>query len=99
MSLGMKLFKFTAGTATGAAIGAAVGSLLAPHRGTDLQRSTRELIAETQSDGKLGQHLTESEMADRFRNRVNDPTALTGQHAAPPDTNLPGAQVVTLRNP
>lgn len=99
MSLGMKLLKFTAGTATGAAIGVAVGSLLAPHRGTDLQRSTRELIAETRSDGALGQHLTEREMADRFRNRVDDPTALAGQHAAPPDASHSGAQVETLRNP
>lgn len=97
MSLGLKLLKFTAGTATGTAIGVAVGSLLAPHRGADLQRSTRELITETMSDGTLAQHLTEGEMADRFRNQVKDPTALTGQQTDPPGTDHPGAPVETLR--
>jgi gas vesicle protein len=82
MSLGMKLLKFTAGTATGTAIGVAVGSLLAPQRGADLQRSTRQLISETKSDGELAQQLTEGEMADRFRNQVSDPSALTSEGAS-----------------
>ena len=77
MSLGMKLLKFTAGSATGTAIGVAVGSLLAPGRGADFQRSMRELITETRSDGDLAQQLTAEELARRFRNQVSDPTALT----------------------
>lgn len=99
MSLGLKLFKFAAGTATGTAIGVAVGSLLAPHRGTELQRSTRQLITEVKSDGELAEQLTEGELADRFRNQVNDPTALTDQQTAPPDATLTGAHVETLRTP
>ncbi len=82
MAIGMKIFKFTAGTATGTAIGLALGSLLAPQRGVDLRRSTRTFVAEVKSDGELAQDLTEGELAERFRNRVNDPTALTGQHTS-----------------
>ena len=82
MSLGMKLLKFTAGTATGTAIGVAIGSLLAPQRGADLQRTTRQLISETKSDGDLAQQLTEKELADRFRSQVSDPSALTNEEAS-----------------
>lgn len=76
MGVAKKLFKFTAGGATGTVIGLAVGSLLAPQRGADLQQATHDLVDEAKSDGQVAQERTEHEMRERFRKQVNDPTAL-----------------------
>lgn len=78
MGVAKKLFKFTAGSATGTVIGLAVGSVLAPQRGADLRRSTQDLIVEAKAEGEMSQERTEQELKERFRNRVNDSTALTG---------------------
>lgn len=79
MGVAKKLFKFTAGGATGTVVGLAVGSLLAPQRGADLQQATQDLITEAKSDGQVAQDRTERELKERFRQQVNDPTALTGE--------------------
>ncbi len=82
MGFAKKLFKFTAGSATGTAIGLAVGSLLAPQRGADLQQATQDLITEAKTDGQVAQDRTERELQERFRDKVNDPRALTGQESS-----------------
>lgn len=76
MGLAKRLFKFTAGGATGAAVGMAVGSLLAPQRGETFQQGVRELVTETKTAGANAQTQTERELVERFRQRVNDPDAL-----------------------
>lgn len=76
MGIAKKLFKFTAGSATGTAVGLAVGTLLAPQRGADLQQATQDLITEAKSDGQNAQERTEAALKERFRQSVNDPTAL-----------------------
>lgn len=76
MDLAKKLFKFTAGGATGAAVGIGVASLLAPQRGETLQKDVNDLIAEVKTSGENARTETERELAERFRQRVNDPDAL-----------------------
>lgn len=76
MGLAKKLFKFTAGSATGAAVGMAVGALFAPQRGEAFQKDVNDLIVEVKTSGKHAQIQTERELAERFRQRVNDPEAL-----------------------
>lgn len=77
MGLAKKLFKFTAGSATGAAIGGAVATLLAPQRGEELQKDVNDLVTEAKSAGANAQTQTKRELAERFRQQVNDPDALT----------------------
>jgi len=77
MGIAKKLFKFTAGSATGAAVGMAVGSLLAPQRGESLQNEVSELVAEVKTSGENAQAQTKRELSERFRQRVSDPDALT----------------------
>lgn len=77
MGLAKKLFKFTAGGATGAAVGMAVGGLLAPQRGETLQKEVNELVAEVKTSGENAQTQTKRELSERFRERVSDPDALT----------------------
>lgn len=76
MGAAKKFGKFAVGGALGTAVGAAVAMLWAPQSGTELQRSTRALIAETQVAGEQAQTETEAAMQQRFRNRVNDQSAL-----------------------
>lgn len=77
MGLAKKLFKFTAGSATGAAVGVAVASALAPQRGDVLRKDVNDLVAEARTAGANAQTQTERELAERFRRQVNDPDALT----------------------
>lgn len=77
MGLAKKLFKFTAGSATGAAIGVAVASLFAPQRGEVLRKDVNDFVAEVKTTGANAQVQTKRELAERFRKQVNDPDALT----------------------
>ena len=73
----MRLVKFGGGALVGAAIGAIVASLFAPQSGAALQTQTRELIDEAKRQGDLAQ-VEETRMLERrFREKVNDPNALT----------------------
>jgi gas vesicle protein len=76
MGLAKKLFKFTAGSATGAAVGMAVGTLFAPQRGEAFQKDVNDFIVDVKTSGEHARIQTERELAERFRDRVNDPDAL-----------------------
>ncbi len=76
MGFAKKFLKFTVGTATGAAVGAGVATLLAPQRGEALQQDINNLVGEVKTSGQLAQVQTERELAERFRQRVNDPDVL-----------------------
>ncbi len=71
------LLKFLAGGAAGTAVGLVVGSLLAPQRGEDLQATARQRVADAKQAGDEAERETEAVLRDRFRQKVNDPTALT----------------------
>lgn len=77
MGLATKLFKFTAGSVTGAAVGVTVASLFAPQRGEELRNDVNELVVEVKTAGAGAQSQTKRELTERFRQRVNDPDALT----------------------
>lgn len=77
MGVAKKLFKFTAGSATGAAVGAAVASLFAPQRGEVLQQDVSDLVGDVKTAGANAETQTKRELAERFRQRVDDPDALT----------------------
>lgn len=77
MSLPKKLFKFTAGSVTGAAVGVTVAALLAPQRGDELRNDLNELVDEAKTAGANAQTQTKRELSERFRQRVNDSDALT----------------------
>lgn len=77
MGLARKLFKFTAGSATGAAIGVTVASLFAPQRGEVLRQDVHDLVGDVKTAGANAETRTRRELAERFRQRVNDPDALT----------------------
>ncbi len=81
MGAGKRLIAFGGGSLLGAAIGAAVGGLLAPQRGEDLRRQTRNLMEEARREGDRAAEETKQALASRFRGRVNDPSALTGKGA------------------
>ena len=75
----MRLVKFGGGALFGAAIGAIVASLFAPQSGATLQTQTRDLIDEAKRQGDLAQ-VEETRMLERrFREKVNDPNALTAR--------------------
>lgn len=72
-----RVFKFGLGGAVGTGIGLVIGSLLAPQKGEDLQKASRNLIDEAKRAGAEAQARTEAELQQRFRNRVDDSTAFT----------------------
>lgn len=71
------LVKFVAGSAVGATIGASIGLLLAPKSGEQLQAETAAYMDNLKSEGELARQRAEAEMAERFRQKVDDPTAFT----------------------
>lgn len=73
----MRLVKFGGGALLGAAIGAVVASLLAPQSGASLQSQTRGLIDEAKRQGDRAQQETAQSLERRFREKVNDPNALS----------------------
>jgi gas vesicle protein len=73
----MRFVKFAGGILFGAAVGAAVASFLAPQSGPRLQTQTRDLIDEAKRQGDLAQAEETETLERRFREKVNDPNALT----------------------
>lgn len=71
------LAKFAAGSAFGAALGATIGMLMAPKSGDQLQAETAALFTEVKTEGELARQEAEARAAERFRQKVKDPTALT----------------------
>lgn len=73
------LFKFVAGSAVGATVGAAIGVLMAPKSGAETQADTAAFLQGAKAEGQRAQHEAEAAAAERFRNKVQDPAALTSQ--------------------
>lgn len=71
------LARFLAGSALGATVGATIGLLMAPKSGAELQADTNTYINTVKAEGEKARQETEAQLAERFRQRVNDPTAFT----------------------
>lgn len=71
------LIKFAAGSAFGATLGATIGMLMAPKSGEQLQADTAAFVDTLKTEGEIARQEAEAQMADRFRAKVNDSTALT----------------------
>ncbi len=77
----LKLMKFLVGGAAGTVVGLVVGSLLAPQQGEQLQAQTRLLVAEAKTAGAEAERETTRHLQERFRERVNDPSAFAPRAA------------------
>ena len=73
-----RMIAFGFGGVVGGGIGVAVASLLAPQSGEQLQESVSQLRAEAEAAGEVAKVQTQEAMKQRFRDKVNDQTALTG---------------------
>lgn len=71
------LAKFLIGSAVGATVGATIGLLMAPKSGAELQADTSSFMSNVKSEGEKARQEAEAQVAERFRQRVNDPTAFT----------------------
>lgn len=71
------LIKFAAGSALGATLGATIGILMAPKSGEQTQADTAAFIHTLKTEGELARQETEAQMAERFRQKVDDPEAFT----------------------
>ncbi len=69
--------KFVVGSAVGVAIGAAAGALAAPKSGEEFQTETNAFLNSVKEEGEAARVAAEAEVAQRFRERVNDPRAFT----------------------
>ncbi|MCO5217047.1 MAG: YtxH domain-containing protein [Thermomicrobiales bacterium] len=67
--------KFIVGSAVGVAIGAAAGALAAPKSGEEFQTETNAFLNSVKEEGEAARVAAEAEVAQRFRERVNDPKA------------------------
>ena len=72
---------FGLGGIVGGGIGAAVASFLAPQSGEKLQSSVNGLLDEARTAGDAAKAETEQKLIERFREKVNDPTAFTSTPA------------------
>jgi gas vesicle protein len=73
---------FGLGGIVGTGIGAIVASMLAPQTGEDLQKSINARIDEARAAGAAAEAETRQQMAERFRRKVSDPGAHTGDRRA-----------------
>lgn len=71
------LVKFAAGSAFGAALGATIGLLMAPKSGEELQADTAAYFEHVKTEGERARQEAEAQVAERFRQKVNDPSAFT----------------------
>lgn len=71
------LAKFLAGSAVGATVGATIGLLMAPKSGAELQAETSSYISNMKAEGEKAREEAEAQVAERFRQRVNDPSAFS----------------------
>lgn len=71
------LAKFVAGSALGATLGATIGLLMAPKSGEELQADTAAYIDTLKTEGDRARQEAEAQVAERFRQKVNDPSAFT----------------------
>lgn len=71
------LAKFVAGSAFGLTVGATIGLLMAPKSGDQLQADTAAYVETLRVEGERARQEAEAQAAERFRQKVKDPTALT----------------------
>lgn len=71
------LVKFAAGTAFGATLGATIGLLMAPKSGAETQADTAAYFDNLKTEGERARQEAEAQVAERFRQKTNDPTAFT----------------------
>lgn len=71
------LLKFSAGSAIGATLGAAIGMLMAPRSGAETQANANAFIEGARAEGESARQQAEARVAEHFRQKVNDPTALS----------------------
>jgi hypothetical protein len=64
-----------------------VGTLLAPQKGEDFQAEARRRVSAARQAGDDAERLTTDALQERFRQRVNDPTAFTPASAVANRTN------------
>lgn len=71
-----KTLAFVVGGAVGAAVGAAVSAVMAPQDGKTFQANVQTTINEAKVAGDAAKTETEEAFRERFRIRVDDPSAL-----------------------
>lgn len=71
------LIKFAAGSALGATLGATIGMLMAPKSGEQMQADTAAYMHTLKTEGEQARQEAEAQMAERFRQKVDDPEAFT----------------------
>ena len=96
MSAITRLVKFSLGGAAGAAIGGAAAYFFAPQSGSELTGKIQTRVAEAKLAGAEAQAQTEQALINRFRARVQDPTALTATEMSARSAVTKAAQDVAV---
>lgn len=73
------MMKFAIGSVLGATLGATIGLLFAPKRGEELQADTSAYLNRIKSEGDQARQEAEARVAERFRQKVNDPDAFSSR--------------------
>lgn len=76
MSAGKRLITFASGSLLGAAIGTATAVLWAPRSGAELKGRVLDRIRQVQLAGAEAKAAKQDELIRKFRQHVEDPTAL-----------------------
>ncbi len=96
-----RLVKFGVGGAVGAAVGGAAAFVFAPRSGEELNGKIRQRLAATRLAGAQAKAAKEHELIGRFRQSVNDPSALNvnemAAHAAVADATRDAATAGVVR--
>jgi gas vesicle protein len=82
MSATRRLVRFGTGGLVGAGLGGAVALFLAPASGDGLRRRLRTRLARAKLAGFEAEAAKTSELVRKFRERVNDPTALSASEVS-----------------
>ena len=77
-----RLVRFGTGSLVGAGLGSAAALLLAPASGDSLRQRLRSRLAHARLAGVEAEAAKTSELVRKFRERVNDPSALSAEESA-----------------
>lgn len=78
-----RIVSFGLGGIVGGGVGAVVASVMAPQSGEQLRGSVNGLLDEARTAGDAAKSQTEAAMIQRFRDKVGDPNAFSGDSKAP----------------
>lgn len=92
MSAGKRFLTFVSGTLLGAAIGTASAVLFAPRSGNELKGRIFDRVREAKLAGVEAQAAKQDELIQKYRQDVDDPTALREEEAR---LRVEAAQAVT----